>query len=637
MAERLVLNLNDVKFEPFDVNDGIQKGATDIGRLPSLSDRLIGGVDDYAASWVTAGKSLLGMMTMMKDFASSLPPSTQSFGRISYMPNNSTSQLGVLQWPGLPPDSLAKLAREMMAHQMIVKLRCSDITRYVDKSVEPWRPGWHIEPMDPQEKNPDAHTLKEIRDAEQFLLNGGYGPMFSDPLQRDQLLRCGFPKFLNEIVRDSLTYDAIAIWTDMDDRGRINSFVPMPSKNIRLLARPDRAKISEIHEGELNFYGESSMTGKQPTIDSDNPPFAVAVDETNNIVRSFTREQLIWYNRNPRVDAEIGGYGYPELEMALMLVTGFNNAIQFNADIFDKNSIPKGILAIKGNFTQRQFDALGRIWDNLQRGNRTDWTLPAIQLSEKGEIEVINLESLRKEPAYYNNLINLFMGAMAIVYDVPPHRLGYKISGTERDSRPDLSKTLQSEEDNGLPALLTHIEILVNTYLLHNRWPHLKFVFTGKSPKEDARLYEISLLTKTVNERRLLVGDPPYETAVPPKATDVEKTLARLMGMAPVDTALVPIFQASLAAMVKAGLLGGTPESEQGPKGPKNDGEGGKMDMPGVRFPAKKDPAKSEDHGHTSGVRRDSAKEKKPPNLRRRLETHSTPDTQSYSGTTKTS
>jgi hypothetical protein len=61
-----------------------------------------------------------------------------------------------------------------------------------------------------------------------------------------------------------------------------------------------------------------------------------------------------------------------------------------------KNKQPRYILLVKGNFSQRQFDALGKIWDNLQNGKYTDWTLPVIQLSEKGSIEILKLPKLKK-------------------------------------------------------------------------------------------------------------------------------------------------------------------------------------------------------------------------------------------------
>ena len=634
------LDLN-LPFKTFNVNEGVPESGIGINRMPSLDDGFLMSVNDYAGYWEKLAKSKGGFPALIKDFMN-VPPATQSFGRMSFMPTNTSGQLGVLQWPGLPPASLQKLAREMIAVNMIINIRETDIMRYADVSDQPWRPGWKIVPVDPTIEIDDT-IRKEIKKAQDFVLNSGYGNEFTDPIYRDDLGRPSFSKFLLEIVRDSLTYDGIAVWVDRAENGKILSYAPLPAHQIRLLARPDKAQISAVREGELNFYGATSFAGQKPAkINTDNIgniDFAVVVDETGNIVETYTREELLWYVRNPRVDAEVSNYGYPEMEQALTLITGFNNAIQFNADIFDKNSIPKGILAIKGNFTQRQFDALGRIWDNMQRGNRTDWTLPALQLSEKGEIEIINLEPLRKEPAYYNNLINLFMGALATLYGVPVHRLGYKISGTERDSRPDTPKSLQTDEDTGLPALLTHIEIFYNTYILSNRWPHLKLVFTGKSPKEDARLYEQQTLSMTWNEKRQSVGLPKIEDTMEIEE-DYDELVARLMGNAPVDPGMAGIYQSMIAALAKGGAFGGVPEGEGGAGDGKAPKKGkGKIKTPGARFPSKKDPAISEEHGHMSGVRRDSKTEKDKnkayPRLRRRTESYSTPDTQSYSGNGK--
>lgn len=622
-------------FTSFDVNEGTKESPLGGGtyRLPSQGHQILMSVDDYASSFnriIKAG----GIMALAKDMGMGLPPQTQSFGKISYMPNNSTTQMGILQWPGLPPESLQKLAREMIAINMIVQQRCTDIARFAGVSDYPWRPGWVIKPINKHEKI-NAETRKEILAATQFLNNCGN---FSDPLERDNALRPSFSQFLLKIVRDSLVYDGIAIWKSTNAKGEITSFSPLPAGKVRLLARPDKAQMQDIHEGALNFYGATSMAGKQPAVDLRDPPFAVIIDETNSVVQSFTRNELIWYVRNPRSDAEIAGYGNSEIEQGLVLVTGLNNAIQFNADLFNKNAIPKGILTIKGNFTQRQFDALGRMWENMQRGSQNEWSLPAIQMSEKGAIDIINLEPLRKEPVYYNNLINLFMGAFATLYCIPPHRLGYKISGTERDSRPDGSKSLQDEEDKGLPVLLDNLEFLINDYILSNKWPQLKFEFTGKTPKEDARLYEVSLLTKTVDERRQMVGDPPYIELLSKDATEMEEMIARLMGMAPVDPVPQAVYQSVLAALAKAGafniILGLGTGEEGGEGGP---GASGLGDLPGPRIDNKKDPAKLKDHGHQSGVRRDSKKErssKSPPNLRRLTDSYSKPDTQGYSGTT---
>ena len=86
-----IVNLN-LPFESFKVNEGVPTGNEFVSRLPSMDDIPIFSADDYASRWQAMAKSSGGMGALLKNIsATSLPPYTQSFGRISYMPNNSTS------------------------------------------------------------------------------------------------------------------------------------------------------------------------------------------------------------------------------------------------------------------------------------------------------------------------------------------------------------------------------------------------------------------------------------------------------------------------------------------------------------------------------------------------------------------
>ena len=55
------------------------------------------------------------------------------------------------------------------------------------------------------------------------------------PRQRDALLRYDFSKFLGAITRSSLIYDAIAIWTEMDEDGKLESFAPNASPKYQVI------------------------------------------------------------------------------------------------------------------------------------------------------------------------------------------------------------------------------------------------------------------------------------------------------------------------------------------------------------------------------------------------------------------
>jgi hypothetical protein len=578
-------------------------------------------------------------------------PSAFAFGRMSYMPDSAING-GVVQWPGISPESLKKIARENVAPQLIIGMRVDDVIRYSQWSDQIWRPGWRIEMMDPDEEIKENHK-KEIQEAVRFLHNSNIETPYTAARKRDEHRLTNFQRFLAAMTRDSLTYDMIAVWTDMDNSDKVKAYALLPGGNIRFCT-------AEGYNG--------------------NPKnFAVAVDDGGRVVQAFTRDELTCYVRNVRTDPDSWGYGWPEIEIGMRVIKGFQNALDLNIDIFDRSAIANGILTISGGaVTQRQLDLLNRLITNMKKGITKAWALPVIGLQGDSKLEIIDLTKIKGNEAYYKEFMNMLAGALATLWRFPVRRLGYKISGGHKDNEPapDGSTTLVDEDDPGLAPLLQHIETIINEYLLWTRWPHLRFRFTGKNPKEDSREYEARSLARTWGERRKEAGLPPLEKLVkvsgklkklldaakkkpkpgadaedgekPNESSDSKDPTAKadykvkvkfknpdgsdkddgkkpgeggddaaaaaeedaqdpseefeanllkmvtLMEFAPMDPNLSSIF----------GMLAGTLMKGEGSDS--TSGEGGK----GNPFTSKLDPARSENHGHLSGVRRDSAKEK---------------------------
>lgn len=497
--------------------------------------------------------------------ALSLPPEMQAFTKLSTIPSGRAGN--VIQWPGLPPEALRKIVRENLAPQMIINLRVSDVLRYAELSTHPWKPGWQIGLQD-SKATPSDSDLQDIRDAERFILNCNAETGWN-ARERDKARLSGFANFSAALTRDSLTYDGMSIWTDMDHSGRVKGFKALSTFNIRLV-------------GPMGYNGDKSI-------------FATAVDDAGNIVSEFTRDELVFYTRNPRADPDIWGYGYPEIEMAVRLIQGFQNSLDMNVDTFQRNSIPNGFLTVSGRWTQRQLDVLSRIWLNLKRGVTKSWSIPVIALPEKGEIKVNDLTDIKGKEVYYQDFMNMMMGAFAAIYCFPTTRLGYRISGAGPDSHSrdqQTASTIVDDDDPGLMPLLHHIECVINEYLLWSRWPHLRFWYNGKNPKEDAREYEARTNAMTLGEHRAMTDLPDLTTF---GKDEEEKRMLRLMASCPYNPAMAGVFQSIIAAAT----------SERTAKMAQD----AKVPQPGAPFPGKKDPASSEDHGHASGVRRDSAAE----------------------------
>lgn len=563
--------------DPFDPNDGAVSGGFPI--IESIRD-----IDSYANFFTNLAPTMLEQWSqrqvqelthyrqerkaaiekgIVAQKALALPPEMMSFATYSVMPE--THNGGVINWPGLPPDSLRKIVRENLAPQTIINMRVDDCLRYAQRSTHPWKPGWRIK-MRKGFDVPDAQIKDDIQDACDFIENCNIET--TDARKRDDRGYQDFPTFLAELIRDTLTYDGMAVYTDCDLNGRVKAFKTLTCYNIRLCLPPG--------------YRE------QPGI------FAVAVDDTGEVIHEFSRYDLIWRRRNPRPDADIFGYGYPEVEQAIRLIQAFQNAMDMNADTFTRNSIPNGFVVVKGAMNQKQLDILSRIWINLKRGITKQWAFPVIPVPKDGDIEVKDLSRLKDMDVYYADFMNMVAGLFCALYRFPVKRLGYHISGKSQDNSPETPSTAAptiEDYDPYISVLLGHVESLMNSYILWSRWKHLQFEFTGKSPKEDAREYEATVLACTEDERRALSDQPPLESLG--KDEDMKKLL-RLMGHAPVDPAMGGIYQSAIQAVYGK---------------PAGDGEGGKQDTPGAAMTHKKDPARAEDHGHMSGVRRQSAKE----------------------------
>lgn len=551
-------------FIGFDQNKFDNKGSH-VGKamLPNSTDNGLNfnySIDDYLRSFVAKGGDDIAEKyeKYLAKSGVSIPPSMQSFVTMSYMPDLSNS--GVVQWQGIPPESLSKMAQENVTPQMIIGMRIADVLSFSSLSHKSWKRGFRIEPRDTTAgKNKDI--AKDILEAENFILNCNME--FSGP-ERDAAGYTSFRQFLATLTRTSLTYDGMAIWTDRNDEdGKILAFKCLDAGSIRMT-------LPSGYQGD-------------PKI------FAVAVDKTGTIIHTFKRSELVWYVRNPSANPDMYGYGLPEIQIGVRLIQGFQNALDLNVDTFNRNKVPNGMLLLKGvGWTQRQLDVLGRLWTNMKAGVTKSWTLPALAVPKDGDIDILDLTDIKGKEAYYQDLMNMTIGAFCTIFRFPPHRLGYKISGKGPDSELQNQAATDriDQEDIGKEELLDHIELVINEYILWQRYPHLMFSFTGKNPKEDAREYEERKLSMNMKERRAMVGLKSFKDSIPKDATNRAKLIemAELMDAAPVDPSLTGIYQS---------VISGQSEG-----------------LSGARMTSNIDPAESESHGAISGVRRHNNDEK---------------------------
>ena len=508
-----------------------------------------------------------------------VPPQAYSYATMSMMPDPANA--GLLPWPGIAPESLQKIRRENIAPQLVIRSRVADLARYSGLSHHIWEPGWEIG-LRQRDETPTAQDREDILDAQRFIWNCNRETAYADARERDAHNLHPFDMFLRQFGDDTHTYDAWAVWTDMDRAGRIKAFANLPAGNIRL-AVPGRG------------------------YDNDPRYFCALVDDTGNPVRPFTRDELFWAIRNPRTDPSAWGYGHSEIEIAVRMVQAFQGGIDLNADAFVRNSIPNGMMLLKGSFwNQDQIDAIMREWTNMKRGQSKVWGFPVMAVPEEGEVEILNFMDMKGQELRYRDHMNLMGGLYCAISQFPARRLGLFTSGHQKDNAPlpNESTDIAGVDDPGLPPLLGFVANRVNEYLLWPNFPRLRLWFNGASPKQDAREYEARKLARTWRESRAEVDLPDLTKGVPAE----HKPLMQIMSLCPEDPAKIAAFQTLATKWLE--MQAGAAEGGDADRGIGGTGQRDTKKV-GAPFPSKTDPARSEDHGHQSGVRRDSAREAK--------------------------
>ena len=559
---------------PFDINarDGASGARFPLPESPFQHQ--VSSLDTYLmamrASMGDVAKAMEGSLTEVVK-ALGVPPQAYSYATASFMPDPANN--GLLPWPGIAPESLRKIARENIAPQLVTRARVADLARYSGLSTAIWEPGWQIG-MRVASETPTEQDRKDIRDAERFIWNCNRESSYSDARQRDANLLHPFDMFLRAFGDDTHTFDGWAVWTDMDRAGRIKAFANLPAGSVRL-AVPNRGVAGD------------------PRL------FAALVDETGNPVKPFTRDEMFWAIRNPRNDPTSWGYGWPESEVAILMVQAFQSAIQLNSDTFTRSSIPNGMLLLKGDFwNQSQIDAVMREWTNMKRGVSKMWGVPVMAVPEGGEVEVMSFMDMKGQEIRYRDHLNLMGGLYCVISQFPPRRLGIFASGQQRDNTPLPNESVEQAavDDPGLPPLLGMVANRVNEYLVWTNWPRLRLWFNGANPKQDAREYEARKQARTWKESRAEVDLPELIEGAPAKY----KPLLEVMQYCPEDSSKIAAF-----TTVATKWLEVQQAKVEGAAGPGRDTE-----QKGAPFPSKADPAASLAHGHRAGVRRSGAKEK---------------------------
>lgn len=373
----------------------------------------------------------------------------------------------------------------------IIQTRVGQVAEFAVPCKDPYSIGYRIRLRD-GDKEPSARQKKEMRELSRWMQTCG-----------DQRIpgNTNFEHFLRMIVRDSMVFDQACFEIVRTKGGNIAGFVAVDASTIRR-ARPSDAE---------------RKAGKRTKTDK------LYIQRVGNKkVATFTEDDLCFGIRRPRTWIKIQGYGYPELEELVRVITNLVNAESFNASNFTHGMHVAGILAVKSKMNPSLFRAFRREFYAMLSGAHNAKKTPIIQLDpeNKEELQSINMSQSNRDMEY-GQWMSWLLKLATSIYGMDPAELNY-VYGPEGQShqlnqKSPMDRILASKE-RGLRPLIRSVERWMNESIIQKMYPDYCIEFVGFDAKsEDAKL-EADIKTvkafRSINEVRAMYDLEPLESPV---------------------------------------------------------------------------------------------------------------------------
>jgi len=293
------------------------------------------------------------------------------------------------------------------------------------------------------------------------------------------------------MTRDSLTYDQVNMENVYNRGGKLHETLVMDPSTVRIA---DQTKT--------NPKGH-------PIARSQEKSHVMYVQMINGeILRDFTPRTLSFGIRNPRSNLKVGGYGFPEPQILIQIVTAHIWAQEWNKKAFSQGSTIKGILNLKGNISKEKYDAFKRQWMAQVGGITNAWRTPIIN-SDGVEFQQMQMSNTEMG---YQMWVEYLVKVACALYQMDPSEINFDLRGSAGGQQPVFMGNNEAQQklskDRGLKPLLRFFETFINRNIVDRIDEDFEFVLVGldaKSEEQAAELRQKQGQTHvTINELRAL-------------------------------------------------------------------------------------------------------------------------------------
>jgi hypothetical protein len=386
---------------------------------------------------------------------------------------------------GLDYDQLLAMTRVPLIAS-IIQTRINQIAEFATPSKDGNNVGFMIRLKD-RDAMPSDDDLRTIDQLYQFMIDCGDNRIAHDT---------NFEGFLRMLVRDSLTYDQACFEVIRNRGGGVAGFVNVDSRTIR------RTKMT----------ADEKKAGRR---DPDRPAYVQVIDHKPKA--EFMSRDLCFGVRRPRADLRFHGYGFPELEESIGLITNLLNADIYNAANFTNGISVAGIIAVKSKMNPQLFRSFRREFYQMLSGSANAKKTPLVQLDPDSneDLKALNLSSSNKDMEF-QQWQNYLMKSICALYQIDPMELGFQFG--QEGVRSSLNQSSGAErvlmsKEKGLRPLLRAVQQWVNRYIVSQLDDRFELVFTGLDTTTAQEQLKMNIdkvkSIMTINEVRALYDLPP--------------------------------------------------------------------------------------------------------------------------------
>jgi len=374
-------------------------------------------------------------------------------------------------------DVLKRVVNQLGILAAVINTRIAQVCAFCEPYRNTKSLGFVIKHKDPDHPTSYAEVAF-IKELEKFIANCGR----SEPNPYSKVKRDDFESFLKKIVRDSLTYDQIAVEIVPDMMGIPYEFLAVDAATVRI-ADEGLNQYTESYASREGFVPENprypTSFGGNSLMTGDGNPISYIQLINGQPNQAFSDKELVFACRNPRTDIYIQGYGFSEVEMIITIITSFLNAEEYNRRIFTNGTTAKGILNFKGDtFSPEMLEALKRQWiaqaAGVENAHRT-----LITQSEGMEWQDLQKGNAEME---YNKWIEYLIKLVCGTFLIDPAEVNFSLQGGVSQTplfESSQEWKLKASRDKGLKPLLKFIAKVINKNIIDRIDDHFSFEFIG--------------------------------------------------------------------------------------------------------------------------------------------------------------